>query len=159
LLHCDDLRRRHLDVSSARTSLLDNLSFSGETPTLAGFRPAIPIGTVAYTGISNTAGEARDRETTIPAAIKRVMIAVFAIYLTPALVALSALLVECVGGEVPDRARGQAGGWRLRERPDHRRRVGWAASAQRHDALRQDHGEGARGAPVPRHHRVRRSEQ
>ncbi|MEJ7824479.1 MAG: universal stress protein [Solirubrobacteraceae bacterium] len=81
--------------------LLDNLSFFGETPTLAEFLLAIPIGTVAYTGIetiSNMAGEARDYETTIPAAIKRVMIAVFAIYFTLPLVALSALPVECVGG-------------------------------------------------------------
>jgi APA family basic amino acid/polyamine antiporter len=82
--------------------LLDNLSFFGETPTLSQFLLAIPIGTVAYTGIetiSNMAGEARDHETTIPAAIKRVMIAVFAIYFTLPLVALSALPVECVAGE------------------------------------------------------------
>ena len=82
--------------------LLDNLDFFGETPTLAEFLLAIPIGTVAYTGIetiSNMAGEARDHETTIPAAIKRVMIAVFAIYFTLPLVALSALPVECVAGE------------------------------------------------------------
>ena len=82
--------------------LLDNLSFFGEAPTLSEFLLAIPIGTVAYTGIetiSNMAGEARDHETTIPAAIKRVMIAVFAIYFTLPLVALSALPVECVGGE------------------------------------------------------------
>ncbi len=81
--------------------LLDNLSFFGETPTLTEFLLAIPIGTVAYTGIetiSNMAGEARDHETTIPAAIKRVMIAVFAIYFTLPLVALSALPVECVAG-------------------------------------------------------------
>ncbi len=82
--------------------LLDNLSFFGETPTLSQFLLAIPIGTVAYTGIetiSNMAGEARDHETTIPAAIKRVMIAVFAIYFTLPLVALSALPVECVDGD------------------------------------------------------------
>ena len=82
--------------------LIDNLSFFGETPTLTEFLLAIPIGTVAYTGIetiSNMAGEARDSDTTIPAAIKRVMIAVFAIYFTLPLVALSALPVECAGGE------------------------------------------------------------
>ncbi|MGI8728709.1 MAG: amino acid permease [Solirubrobacteraceae bacterium] len=81
--------------------LLDNLSFFGETPTLSQFLLAIPIGTVAYTGIetiSNMAGEARDYETTIPAAIKRVMIAVFAIYFTLPMVALSALPVECIDG-------------------------------------------------------------
>ncbi|MGH2899324.1 MAG: amino acid permease [Solirubrobacteraceae bacterium] len=81
--------------------LLDNLDFFGETPTLSQFLLAIPIGTVAYTGIetiSNMAGEARDADTTIPAAIKRVMIAVFAIYFTLPLIALSALPVECVDG-------------------------------------------------------------
>jgi len=81
--------------------LLDNLEFFGETPTLSQFLLAIPIGTVAYTGIetiSNMAGEARDQDTTIPAAIKRVMIAVFAIYFTLPLIALSALPVECVDG-------------------------------------------------------------
>jgi len=82
--------------------LLDNLDFFGETPTLTQFLLAIPIGTVAYTGIetiSNMAGEARDEDTTIPAAIYRVMFAVFAIYFTLPLIALSALPVECVGGE------------------------------------------------------------
>jgi APA family basic amino acid/polyamine antiporter len=82
--------------------LIDNLDFFGETPTLTQFLLAIPIGTVAYTGIetiSNMAGEARDPDTTIPAAIKRVMIAVFAIYFTLPLIALSALPVECVNGE------------------------------------------------------------
>ncbi len=82
--------------------LIDNLGFFGETPTLSQFLLAIPIGTVAYTGIetiSNMAGEARDQDTTIPAAIRRVMVAVFAIYFTLPLIALSALPVECVGGE------------------------------------------------------------
>ena len=82
--------------------LVDNLSFFGETPTLTQFLLAIPIGTVAYTGIetiSNMAGEARDPDTSIPAAIRRVMIAVFAIYFTLPLIALSALPVDCVGGE------------------------------------------------------------
>ena len=41
------------------------------------------------------AGEARDEDTTIPKAIKRVMFAVFAIYFTLPLIALSALPVEC----------------------------------------------------------------
>ena len=107
--------------------LLDNLSFFGETPTLTEFLLAIPIGTVAYTGIetiSNMAGEARDHETTIPAAIKRVMIAVFAIYFTLPLVALSALPVECVAGECRTQLGVPPVGGRLRERPDHRRRVG-----------------------------------
>ncbi|HVL31420.1 MAG TPA: universal stress protein [Solirubrobacteraceae bacterium] len=82
--------------------LLDNLSLFGQTPTLTQFLLAIPIGTVAYTGIetiSNMAGEARDSDETVPGAIKRVMIAVFAIYFTLPIVALSALPVECAGGE------------------------------------------------------------
>ncbi len=82
--------------------LLNNLDFFGETPKLTQFLLAIPIGTVAYTGIetiSNMAGEARDSDTTIPAAIRRVMYAVFAIYFTLPLIALSSLPVECVGGE------------------------------------------------------------
>jgi APA family basic amino acid/polyamine antiporter len=58
---------------------------------------------VAYTGIetiSNMAGEARDEAHTIPAAIRRVMIAVFTIYFTLPWIALSALPVRCdVAGE------------------------------------------------------------
>ena len=78
--------------------LLRNLEFFGEAPTLSQFLLAIPIGTIAYTGIetiSNMAGEARDEDTTIPASIKRVMYAVFAIYFTLPLIALSALPVRC----------------------------------------------------------------
>src|SRR5918999_846908 len=81
--------------------LVDNIGYFGTAPTLTDFLIAIPIGTVAYTGIetiSNMAGEARDEAKTIPAAIKRVMIAVFAIYFTLPWVALSALPVECQGG-------------------------------------------------------------
>jgi APA family basic amino acid/polyamine antiporter len=81
--------------------LVENIGYFGEAPTLTDFLIAIPIGTVAYTGIetiSNMAGEARDESKTIPAAIKRVMIAVFAIYFTLPWVALSALPVECDGG-------------------------------------------------------------
>jgi APA family basic amino acid/polyamine antiporter len=82
-------------------ALADNLSHFGTAPTLSDFLIAIPIGTVAYTGIetiSNMAGEARDEAKTIPASIKRVMIAVFAIYFTLPWVALSALPVECDAG-------------------------------------------------------------
>src|SRR5215210_4433067 len=52
---------------------------------------------IAYTGIetiSNMAEEARDEEVTIPGAINRVVIAVFAIYAALPAVALSALPVE-----------------------------------------------------------------
>jgi APA family basic amino acid/polyamine antiporter len=78
--------------------LVRNLSFFGTAPTWQDFLIAIPVGTVAYTGIetiSNMAGEARDEARTIPAAIKRVMIAVFTIYFTLPWIALSALPVRC----------------------------------------------------------------
>src|SRR3954462_6942952 len=68
----------------------------GEAPTWKNFILAIPIGMIAYTGIetiSNMAEEAKDEIKTIPAAIKRVAIAVFAIYFTLPAVALVALPV------------------------------------------------------------------
>jgi APA family basic amino acid/polyamine antiporter len=69
----------------------------GVAPTWKDFILAIPIGMIAYTGIetiSNMAEEARDEVKTIPAAIKRVAIAVFAIYFTLPAVALVALPVQ-----------------------------------------------------------------
>jgi basic amino acid/polyamine antiporter, APA family len=69
----------------------------GTAPTWSDFILAIPIGMLAYTGIetiSNMAEEAKDEATTIPAAINRVRLAVFAIYFTLPAVALSALPVE-----------------------------------------------------------------
>ena len=78
--------------------LIENMRFLGTAPTWGDFLIAIPLGTVAYTGIetiSNMAGEAKDEAKTIPAAIKRVMIAVFAIYFTLPWIALSALPVRC----------------------------------------------------------------
>src|SRR5918998_369624 len=78
--------------------LAENLSFLGTAPTWRDFLIAIPLGTVAYTGIetiSNMAGEAKEEAKTIPASIKRVMIAVFAIYFTLPWIALSALPVRC----------------------------------------------------------------
>src|SRR5690349_11428913 len=68
----------------------------GVAPTWKDFILAIPIGMIAYTGIetiSNMAEEAKDEIRTIPAAIKRVAIAVFAIYFTLPAVALVALPV------------------------------------------------------------------
>jgi APA family basic amino acid/polyamine antiporter len=75
--------------------LIDNVSL-GIAPTWKDFFVAIPIGMIAYTGIetiSNMAEEAKDQEKTIPAAINRVVIAVFAIYSLLPMVALSALPV------------------------------------------------------------------
>ena len=76
-------------------TLVNNVDF-GVAPTWSDFLLAIPIGMIAYTGIetiSNMAEEAKDERRTIPAAIKRVQIAVFAIYFTLPAVALSALPV------------------------------------------------------------------
>jgi APA family basic amino acid/polyamine antiporter len=76
--------------------LVDNVHL-GVAPSWKDFILAIPIGMIAYTGIetiSNMAEEAKDERTTIPVAINRVRIAVFAIYFTLPAVALSALPVE-----------------------------------------------------------------
>ena len=76
-------------------TLIENVDF-GVSPTWEQFILAIPLGMIAYTGIetiSNMAEEAKDAGRTIPAAINRVRIAVFAIYFTLPVVALSALPV------------------------------------------------------------------
>jgi APA family basic amino acid/polyamine antiporter len=77
------------------STLIDNVHL-GVAPTWKDFFLAIPVGMIAYTGIetiSNMAEEARDETKTIPEAIKRVVIAVFAIYAFLPMVALSALPV------------------------------------------------------------------
>jgi basic amino acid/polyamine antiporter, APA family len=69
----------------------------GVAPTWRAFFLAIPIAMIAYTGIetvSNLAEEARDPPRDIPRSIKWVAGAVFAIYFTLPLIALSALPVE-----------------------------------------------------------------
>src|SRR5213079_2176763 len=69
----------------------------GIAPTWSSFLLAIPIAMIAYTGIetvSNLAEEARDPPRDIPRAISWVAIAVFAIYFTLPLIALSALPVQ-----------------------------------------------------------------
>jgi basic amino acid/polyamine antiporter, APA family len=76
-------------------TLVDNVQF-GIAPTWENFIISIPLGMIAYTGIetiSNMAEEAKDEASTIPRAINRVRIAVFAIYFTLPAVALSALPV------------------------------------------------------------------
>jgi basic amino acid/polyamine antiporter, APA family len=97
--------------------LIDNVHF-GVAPTWTNFVLAIPIGMLAYTGIetvSNMSEEAKDESTTIPKAIARVRLAVFAIYFTLPAVALSALPVKFVDGKyqtllgVPDDQGGSAG--------------------------------------------------
>jgi basic amino acid/polyamine antiporter, APA family len=78
------------------STLVDNVHF-GVAPSWKDFFIAIPIGMIAYTGIetiSNMAEEAKEETKTIPAAISRVRLAVFAIYFTLPAVALSALPVH-----------------------------------------------------------------
>jgi basic amino acid/polyamine antiporter, APA family len=68
----------------------------GTAPTWSSFALAIPVAMIAYTGIetvSNLAEEARDPRRSIPGSIRLVAVAVFAIYFTLPLVALSALPV------------------------------------------------------------------
>ena len=75
--------------------LISNVQF-GIAPTWSQFLLAIPLGMIAYTGIetiSNMAEEAKDEAVTVPKAINRVVIAVFAIYALLPAVALSALPV------------------------------------------------------------------
>jgi basic amino acid/polyamine antiporter, APA family len=82
-------------------TLVDNVHL-GTAPTWANLALAIPVGMIAYTGIetvSNLAEEARDPVRSIPASIKAVAGAVFAIYFTMPMIALSALPVEKVDGE------------------------------------------------------------
>jgi basic amino acid/polyamine antiporter, APA family len=69
----------------------------GVAPTWSAFLLAVPIAMIAYTGIetvSNLAEEARDPPRDIPRSITWVNVAVFAIYLTLPMIALSALPVE-----------------------------------------------------------------
>jgi APA family basic amino acid/polyamine antiporter len=76
-------------------TLIHNIHL-GVAPTYKQFFLAIPVAMIAYTGIetiSNMAEEAKDEAKTIPEAIKRVVIAVFAIYALLPAVALSALPV------------------------------------------------------------------
>jgi APA family basic amino acid/polyamine antiporter len=85
----------------------------GVAPTWREFFLAIPIAMIAYTGIetvSNLAEEARDPPRDIPRSITWVAVAVFAIYFTLPMIALSALPVHRVGahyqtllGEPPDK--------------------------------------------------------
>src|SRR5436309_2179534 len=85
----------------------------GVAPTWSSFFLAIPIAMIAYTGIetvSNLAEEARDPPRDIPRSISWVAGAVFAIYFTLPLIALSALPVrrtvngyETLLGEPPDK--------------------------------------------------------
>jgi basic amino acid/polyamine antiporter, APA family len=81
--------------------LADNVHW-GVAPSWGDFFLAIPVGMIAYTGIetvSNLAEEARDPARNVPASIRLVAIAVFAIYFTLPAIALSAMPVKLVGGD------------------------------------------------------------
>src|SRR4051812_12194844 len=74
----------------------------GTAPTWSQFFLAIPVGMIAYTGIetvSNLAEETRDPVKSIPRSIGLVAIAVYAIYFTLPLIALSALPVHIIDGK------------------------------------------------------------
>jgi basic amino acid/polyamine antiporter, APA family len=80
-------------------TLVNNVHL-GVAPTWSNFLVAIPLCMLAYTGIetiSNMSEEAKDPGKTVPQAINRVVIAVFAIYALLPAIALSALPVHCVG--------------------------------------------------------------
>jgi APA family basic amino acid/polyamine antiporter len=81
--------------------LVDNVHF-GVAPTWNQFFLAIPVAMLAYTGVetvSNLAEEARDPARNVPNAYKLIAAAVFAIYFTLPMIALSAMPVRFVGGE------------------------------------------------------------
>jgi len=81
--------------------LTGNVHF-GTAPTWSSFAIAIPVGMLAYTGIetiSNLAEEARDPVRSIPASMRMVAIAVFAIYFTLPMIALSAMPVSKHSGK------------------------------------------------------------
>jgi len=74
----------------------------GTAPTWSQFFLAIPVGMIAYTGIetvSNLAEETRDPVKSIPRSIGLVAVAVYAIYFTLPLIALSALPVHIIDGK------------------------------------------------------------
>ncbi|HKB92900.1 MAG TPA: universal stress protein [Gaiellaceae bacterium] len=80
--------------------IVANVHF-GVAPTWPNFLLAIPVGMIAYTGIetvSNLSEEARDPVRSIPRSISMVAIAVFAIYFTLPMIALSAMPVHLVHG-------------------------------------------------------------
>ncbi len=83
-------------------TLVENVHW-GVAPTWSNLAISIPVAMLAYTGVetvSNLAEEARDPVRTIPTAYKLVAAAVFAIYFTLPLVALSALPVQEIDGEL-----------------------------------------------------------
>jgi basic amino acid/polyamine antiporter, APA family len=83
-------------------TLVDNVHW-GTAPTWGNLAIAIPVAMLAYTGVetvSNLAEEVREPQESVPNAYKLVALAVFAIYFTLPLVALSALPVKLIDGEL-----------------------------------------------------------
>ena len=81
--------------------LVDNIHW-GVAPTWSNLALAVPVAMLAYTGVetvSNLAEEVRDPAKSVPDAYKLVAGAVFAIYLTLPLIALSAMPVVLRDGE------------------------------------------------------------
>ncbi|MEI7760304.1 MAG: universal stress protein [Thermoleophilia bacterium] len=84
------------------TILVDNIHW-GLAPTWSNLALAVPVAMLAYTGVetvSNLAEEAREPSRSVPDAYKLVAGAVFAIYLTLPLIALSALPVTLIDGKL-----------------------------------------------------------
>ncbi len=82
--------------------LVDNVHW-GAAPTWSNLALAVPVAMLAYTGVetvSNLAEEVRDPVKSVPSAYKLVAFAVFAIFFTLPFVALSALPVELIDGEL-----------------------------------------------------------
>ncbi len=84
------------------TILVDNIHW-GVAPTWSNLALAVPVAMLAYTGVetvSNLAEEAREPARSVPDAYKLVAGAVFAVYLTLPLIALSALPVKEIDGKL-----------------------------------------------------------
>ena len=82
--------------------LTDNIHW-GVAPTWSNLAIAVPVAMLAYTGVetvSNLAEEVRDPVRNVPSAYRLVAYAVFAIYFTLPLIALSALPVVLIDGEL-----------------------------------------------------------
>ena len=85
--------------------LAENIHW-GVAPTWSNLALAVPVAMLAYTGVetvSNLAEEVRDPVRSVPNAYKLVALAVFAIFFTLPFVALSALPVELIDGELTTR--------------------------------------------------------
>ena len=86
-------------------TLVDNVHW-GVAPTWSNLALAVPVAMLAYTGVetvSNLAEEVRDPVRSVPNAYKLVAAAVFGIFFTLPFVALSALPVELIDGELTTR--------------------------------------------------------